>query len=162
MGVSQLPLSTAYANPPACRVYRTTSMTGIVDSAQTAVTFDAERFDTNSMHDTSTNTSRITFNTAGVYVVTFNMAWGPRTDYLKVQCSMRLNGTTFLCAHTDTDPGTQNIDREMSVTTVCKFAAADYVEAMVFQDNTANATGTVVGTGNYGAEFAAAWLGLGT
>jgi hypothetical protein len=38
------------------------------------MTFPTEEFDTDGMHDTSTNTARITINTAGIYLVQIRVA----------------------------------------------------------------------------------------
>src|SRR5262245_7924090 len=71
------------ANPPACRVYNSDDSNGVVDQTDLAVSFDSERFDTDNMHSTSSNKSRITFNTAGVYVVTFTGMLPSDTTYVR-------------------------------------------------------------------------------
>lgn len=53
---------------PACRLTRTSTSQAISRNTFTAITFDSEAFDTDSMHSTSSNTSRITINTAGLYL----------------------------------------------------------------------------------------------
>ena len=55
-------------NPPRCRL-RNLADQSIPNNTNTAVTFNAEIFDTDSMHDTGSNTERITFTTAGVYLI---------------------------------------------------------------------------------------------
>ena len=47
-----------------------------VPNAQTTlIAFNSEMFDTDSMHSTSTNPSRITINTAGKYLVHAHVEW---------------------------------------------------------------------------------------
>lgn len=55
-------------NCPAAQVYRTTNQT-ISDSALTGISWDAEVFDTEGIHDPVTNPDRLVVQTAGVYFV---------------------------------------------------------------------------------------------
>src|SRR3954463_13444130 len=55
-------------DPPAAQVRRTTAQT-IVTGTPTAIAFDAEDADTDAMHSTVSNTSRLTCLTAGRYAV---------------------------------------------------------------------------------------------
>jgi hypothetical protein len=48
------------------------SVQSIATSAATAITWDGEVFDTDTMHDNSTNPERITIKTAGIYLLIFN------------------------------------------------------------------------------------------
>ena len=52
--------------PPAC-VATAGATQNIVNTTYTALTFSAEQFDTDAIHDTSTNTSRFTVTTPGIY-----------------------------------------------------------------------------------------------
>ena len=51
------------------RVYNSTDFTHNSTGNWVAVTFDTERFDTDTIHSTSTNTSRLTINTGGKYLI---------------------------------------------------------------------------------------------
>ena len=150
------------ANPPACRVYNSISQ-NITDNTELALTFDSERFDTDNMHSTSSNTSRITFNTAGVYIVTFTCELPADTTYQRVYAHIKLNGATSLAvsdsyAMTSSGYGAAVF---VNVTTIYKFAATNYVQALVFQDNSGGAAKSALASPNYSAEFAACWVGLG-
>lgn len=57
------------ASPPYCNVYATAATTMTTAGTTYAVAFDSEVADTESMHSTATNTSRITIVTAGLYHV---------------------------------------------------------------------------------------------
>lgn len=145
-------------NVPACRVFHSVNQS-IPDATSTILAFDSERYDTDSMHSTVTNNSRITFNTAGLYLVTVNVEFAAGTyDYASV--AVRMNGTTFLGV-SDASQSAGLFGAGRTVATVYKFAATDYVEARVFQDNGAAAARNVNVAGNYTPEFSATWIGVG-
>lgn len=151
---------TYLANPPACRVYHDTTQS-VADSTLTALVFNSERFDATGMHSTSALTGRITFNDAGLYMVTLCFGVAAAADYLSLGAHIRLNGGSFIASSflgTQTDA---NDNYYVTVTTVYKFAVADYIETLCWQNNTANAARNVVSVGNRSPEFAAAWIGLG-
>src|ERR1043165_754736 len=83
------------ANPPACRAYRSTGSGGFVlpTAVEAAIPFDSERFDTDNMHSTVTNRSRITFNTAGLYQVTACVEFQANATGERM-ASILKNGTT--------------------------------------------------------------------
>lgn len=58
----------AFASPPRCSVYNTG--TQAVGTGGTILTWDSEEYDTDGMHSTSSNTSRLTCVTAGTYTLT--------------------------------------------------------------------------------------------
>lgn len=151
---------TFLANPPACRVYHNTTQ-AVNDATTITVAFNTERFDTAAMHDTATNNSRITFGTAGIYLVSFTGLLTARTDYLAVWAGIRLNGTTSICEQytgTNTDNVTPNA---ITLSTIYKFAAADYVEVRLYENNSGSANPNLLSTGNTSPEFSACWIGLG-
>lgn len=47
----------------------------IANNSTTQLTFDSERWDTDGMHSTSTNTGRLTCVTSGLYLVFANVQW---------------------------------------------------------------------------------------
>lgn len=148
------------ANPPACRVRRTTAQS-INNNTETAITFDAERYDTDGMHSTSSNTSRITINTAGIYTIGATLELAAATDYSRWYVTIKLNATTYLALWQDQDPGTANGGRNVTITTDYKFAAADYVELYVLQQNGAAAARNINSSAAFSPEFYARWSGLG-
>jgi hypothetical protein len=145
------------ANPPACRVYHSTTQSA-ANATATTLSFNSERYDTNTMHDTVTNNSRITMTTAGLYLVTAHVAFaanatGQRDLYLQV------NATTYIAMHTNPTIGAGG-ETFLSVATVFKFAASDYIIARVFQNSggALNVNGSSLA---YGCEMSATWVGLG-
>lgn len=150
------------ANPPACRLYHNAGDQNIPHVTVTAATFDSERFDTDSMHS-GVNPSRITFNTAGLYIVSFSAAIAAAADYTLVMVLLRLNGITYIAKQT---VGTQAVSDDhvnLTVTTPYKFTAGQYLEAAVYHRNGASATRALkgVGTGGFSPEFSAVWVGQG-
>jgi len=147
------------ANPPACRVYHNAAQS-IPDNTTTTLVFNSERYDTDTMHSTVSNTSRITFTNAGVYLVTLNFSFAGGTALTWAQGRIRLNGATLL-GLTDVPGAPASFSQSISVATTYKFAAGDYVEALAYQDNVPNVAVNVSASGNYSPEFAATWIGLG-
>ena len=150
----------AVNNPPACRVYNNASQS-IPHNTLTAVTFNSERYDTDTMHDTVTNNSRITFTTAGLYAITANVQLASATDYTEFLLGIRADGATYILQHADRDPGTLSFARVMAVATQYKFTAGQYVELIVRQQNGATAARNSEVGGNWAPEFAATWVGTG-
>lgn len=145
---------TFLANPPKARVYNSANLT-LTTATLTALTFNTERQDSDTMHSTATNTSRLTFTTAGFYVIGGHARFAANaTGYRELQ--FRLNGTTNIAAvidHTATA-----VARELCLTTGYQFAAGDYVELMAYQTSGGNLD--VEATGNHSPEAWAIWQAL--
>jgi len=141
----------------ACRVRRTAALS-ISDNSATAVSFDDEDFDTDGMHSTSVNNSRITINTAGIYVVGFTGTLAGSADYVRTYAELRINGATGI-ARQQTSGTTSAVPQAINVTTVYLFSATDYVEVLVYQDNTANAARNLELVADRSPEFYAARIG---
>lgn len=151
----------ALANPPSCRVYHNTTQS-LTDNTEATVTFNSERWDTDSMHESVTNPSRVTFNTAGLYVVTFCCQLAAGADYTMAYATLRLNGTTTIAQGingTIADAGSAGPTLVLS--TIYKFAAADYVEVRAYQNNAANTARNILANLNMSPELAAARIGIG-
>lgn len=129
----KLPLTVR--TPPSCQAYRTTAQS-IPDEDGTVVTFDAERYDTDTMHSTVTNTSRITFNTSGIYIVTFLCAFAGNVTGDR-QALIRANGSEFIAGQEKKALVATGLECGMQVTAIEFFCEDDYVEAVVKQDSTA-------------------------
>jgi len=98
-----------------------------------AVEFDTERFDTDSMHCNSCNTTQLKAVTAGVYVIsgTIGIA-GNATGQRDVR--IMLGGSTEIAHQSFTDLG--SVNQNMNITTIWKFSACEYVTLEVYQDST--------------------------
>lgn len=148
-------------NPPACRVFHSVDQS-LADATITAIAFNSERYDTDTMHDTAVFNTRITFKTPGVYVVTASLAFTGATDYTSLFLGIRLNGLTYIAqasAPGANDSGLNVIALIQS--TQYKFAVNDYVEVLAWHNNTANAARNVLSSANHSPEFSATWVGVG-
>ena len=157
MGTYGQPGTVITGSPPACRVYNNAAIP-ITQSVNTALTFNSERVDTDAMHSTVTNTGRITFNTAGEYIVGVNVEWAFNATSFRL-LGIRLNGSTII-GQVLGPPESTGVGTQQSVVTKYKFAINDYIEVVVQQNTTGSLNITSIG--NYVPEFWAEWVGLGT
>lgn len=129
------------------RVYNdaaTTLTTGVV----TILTFNQERFDTDSIHDTSSNSSRLTCKTAGVYAIYGSASFAANATGMR-QLFIRLNGTTNIAPAQS--PAATFGRTHIWITTVYNLAVNGYVELTAFQDSGGNLTVDYIG--NTSPEF---------
>lgn len=106
-----------------CHVYQTGATT--IGATFTVMDFGAERFDTDTMHDNVTNPSRITFTTAGVYLVGGNVINTGANTYVGI--AIRVDGTTYI-ASTTAPRGGGTDDAGASASVLYNFTAGQYVE----------------------------------
>jgi hypothetical protein len=139
---------------PRCRVRRTTTQS-IATGTWTAITFDAERFDNDTMHSTSVNTSRITCVTAGQYMIGGSIATANNATGLR-GIGVRINGATYITGATYANVGAIE-ECLLSTATYYALAAADYAELMARQDS--GGALNINANGNYTPEFWAVWQG---
>jgi parallel beta-helix repeat protein len=110
---------------------------GAVSTANTtwtAVTLNSERWDTRSLHSTSSNTERLTAPVAGHYEGKAYVAFAASAGGTARQVRIRLNGTTTIAQASAPPLGAGN-----AVFVIVPFsyqlAAADYVHAEAWQDS---------------------------
>ena len=140
--------------PPMVRAIRTADQT-LTSASTTAIQFTAsDEFDTDAMHDTSTNTNRITINTAGVYIITatVNIASANSTGTYRL-VAIRKNGSNEIATQ---NPGAIQ-DARVTVTVTDLAAISDYYEAVVYQDSGSSCGLNTIGS--IRAAFTAAWVG---
>lgn len=142
-------------NPPACRVFNSVAES-IPDSVDTILTFNSERYDTDTMHSTTVNPSRITFTTAGLYAFGIQVRWGSSAAGIRA-LTVSLNGVTALAlVVTDVDTAAFHSQEAYGQ---YRFVAGDYIEVSALQ-NTGGAL-NIEAVGNVSPEFFAARLGSG-
>lgn len=113
---------------PMCRVSKS-SANNVADSTATTIGFGTEGYDTDTMHDNSTNPSRITFTTAGKYHVGAMVKWETAAGGTRL-VSIVLGGASTLAAVE------HPADCEyMTVAVDYVFTAGQYVELVVYQDS---------------------------
>jgi hypothetical protein len=136
----------------ACRVYNSVNLT-IANSTDTALTFDSELFDTNNLHSTTTNTSRLTAQTAGIYVVFATVEWqGSATGVRSIY--FRLNGTTKVAWLEE--PTNSDVPRQ-TLSTVLALNVNDYLEVVVGQNSSASLS--IIAATQYSPHFGMAMIG---
>ena len=117
-----------------CRVYHSAAQS-ISNASLTALAFDSERYDTDGMHDTSSNNSRITFARAGKYLVGFTVTFPLDVDGIRV-LKIRKNGSTVIAE--DAKTASNKRDHSQTLNTLALFAAGDYIEFLVYQTSGGN------------------------
>lgn len=131
---------------PGARVYHSTNQS-IPNGVLTALAFNSERFDTDNIHDTVTNNSRLTCKTAGKYLIIANVFFDLNTSGYR-ELHIRLNGTTTIGR---LDIAGTNNNRALVVSTIYDLSIDDYVQACVLQ--TSGGPLNVLAAGNYSPEF---------
>mgnify|MGYP001576060230 FL=1 len=121
--------------PPMCRVYNSANIS-INDATSTALTFDSERFDTDTMHSTSSNTGRITLTTAGKYLDGAHATFADNSTGTRM-VNVRLGGATNMAyeAHNATTAGGAGAGSGFNVSTLYSYTAAQYVELVAYQNS---------------------------
>ncbi len=142
-------------NPPFCYL-RQTSAQSIPNNTWTSVTFTTEDADTDGMHSISTNTSRVTIQTAGTYqfngLGTFNTnASGGRAVRLAK------NGTGIENSATWSGPMEDNYVGLPIAGQFLTLAVGDYVELQVIQ-RSGSTVNTLVSI-DTGPSFSARFIG---
>lgn len=115
------------------RVYRDSDQS-IPDGTPTIITsYNQEQYDQDTIHDVSTNPSRLTCKTAGKYIITGNVIFGSDDTLTGIrELSLFLNGTTEICKDRK---GATNEYPTCLVSTIYDLAVNDYLELQVFQNS---------------------------
>ena len=105
----------------------------ISNTTDTAITWNSEYFDTDSYHDTSTNTSRITIpaGKTGKYLISATSGYDTSPSAVRVIGQFRLNGSTVFYA-SEVNKGASSSGPISSV--VYPLTAGDYIELVVWQN----------------------------
>ena len=116
-------------------LYDTGSSQTISNSTQTAVTFDAELFDTDSFHSTSSNTSRVTIPSGlgGKYLITCGTFWNASASGRRQALVMK-NGSDVV-AKAGTITGTTVGVLGLYGSAVVNLTVGDYIELRVEQNS---------------------------
>jgi hypothetical protein len=122
----------------------------IPHNSVTIVDFDQERFDTNTLHDTVTQNTRLTCRTAGLYQVWAVMAFALHATGDRFW-QLNRNGVLFQYFSSNKPAG--QVTPFMYGATVLQLAVGDYVEMGVFQDSGAPLNLLFAPSGQPGTEF---------
>lgn len=118
----------------ACRVYNSAAIS-LTNSTETALTFDTEDYDTNTMHSTVSNSNRITFQTAGKYLVGAQFRWASNATGIRWGRIILNAATVLVYDNPATNLGDQT---SFLATTIYNFAVNDYIEIYAFQTSGGN------------------------
>lgn len=136
--------------PPACSVFNSLSQT-IASSTLVILAADSEDFDNDSMHSGVTNTSRITANTAGRYMLTATVFFDIDASGTRF-IEFLINGTTRFEGIQTVSAGSVNATVLQAVHPVT-LAAGDYVEVRARHTTTGNLAVTL-------RQFSATFMGM--
>jgi len=111
------------------RAYNSGNLT-IPNGVATALTFDSERFDSDTIHSVAVSTGRLTCQTAGVYHIMGQVRWAVDADGYRA-AYIRLNGATTIASviHVSASAGVSN---DIIVSCHYQLALNDYVELVVY------------------------------
>jgi hypothetical protein len=117
-----------------CRVFNNGIVT-IPNNVDTAVAFDNESSDSDTMHDNAVNPTRITFRTDGKYAIWAQLQFDNNSTGRR-EIRIRRNGTAIVL---------QRIENALSATVhpiqvshMAEFVNGDYVEVLAFQNSGGN------------------------
>jgi hypothetical protein len=125
-----------YLNSQA-RIKRTTNQS-ISNSTITVISFDAEDIDTDTLHDNSTNPSRITVALAGKYLVGGLMRYANNATGTNRQARIHKNGTLVNGAFANDHIPSATQESHVFCISLIDAVATDYFEFAAFQDSGGN------------------------
>lgn len=118
-----------------CSVYHNAYQTIPTNTSMgTAVILNSGYFDTDGMHDNSTNNSRITFKTAGYYLVVFQTAWASNATGAREMWLQGVIGGSSYTSLGDTRQGAPiGRDTGQMIAEIVYASVDDYLEPWVWQ-----------------------------
>ncbi len=137
----------------AARVYHNANI-AIPNNSATALTFNSERYDNDSIHDTSVNPGRLTCSTPGIYVITgcvrfSSNATGQRWLYIRHNASSTIGSVRVSAAASG--------ETDLFVASIWSLNANDYLELVAWQNS--GTTLNIVYAGGLSPEFAMIRIG---
>lgn len=123
----------------------------LTSGTATVITLDSERWDTDTIHNTSSNTSRLTATTAGRYQITGHIEFEANIISGQRLFEILLNGSTVIAAHECGYTPNETRAYPCSISTHYNLAATDFVEMRVTQR--VAATLNINASANYSPEF---------
>lgn len=124
-----LPITNTIQNTNVSVKVTKSAVQSIPTGVYTALTFDVETFDTDNMHD-NTNPSRLTVNTAGLYIIEGTVAFSNGSGY--VECFVRINGSTAIVVNAVNELSSMGYTY-IEISTLYNFNQGDYIELLVGQ-----------------------------
>jgi hypothetical protein len=127
------------------RVTNASGTQNVASATITPVTFATEDFDTDGLHDTSSNTSRLTAAIAGKYLATGGIYWSAQAPgtLTFVNLFLRINGATIVAGSRSQSPPISTFSTNgqgQSIAALVSLSAGDYVELCTYQDSSGTLT----------------------
>jgi hypothetical protein len=135
---------------PSVKVTRATTQS-IPNNADTVLTWDAELWDADNLHDLITNPSRLVCARAGKYLITGCLAMAANATGYR-EASVRVNGAVV---DFNDSPGNASFNSGTVVTSVVDLAVGDYVEMSAYQNSGGALNATI------GSHFSMTYIGPG-
>jgi hypothetical protein len=132
-GISSLERLVLNTPRPSARVYNSATIS-TTSGAFTALTFNTERWDTDEIHSTSSNTGRLTCVTPGIYSITGHVLWAANATGQRI-VQIRLNGSTYIGGGDRRMAATGGALTAQNAVTTHRLAAGDYVELVALQES---------------------------
>ena len=116
-----------------CRAYKITTNQSLSNNTDTAISFNAELFDTNSFHDNSTNNTRMTVPSgkSGKYLLVANLVFAANATGVR-NLQFLVNNTTSIGATRIITAGSSE-NTIVNCSAIIDLVATDYVEVIAFQ-----------------------------
>jgi len=132
---------------PSVRVYHNVDQS-FARLTPTFLAFNSERFDTDTIHDTVTNNSRLTCKTAGKYLIAAHIKWDVEDGIGYMY--LYFNGATIIAQARGADLNSTG-KLEQNVATIYDLAVNDYVQVKI--NHSATSAKNVKYHANYSPEF---------
>jgi len=121
----------------------------IPNTTHTALAFNSERYDTDTIHDLVTNNSRLTCKTAGKYLIGGCISFENIDDTRISELYIRFNGATIIAHAFRAVGATANVGQLVSC--IYDLAVNDYVELVAY--HSAGADRNLLAAANFSPEF---------
>ena len=148
---------TFLGNPPRVSAYRSSDL-AVTTATETIVTLNAETYDTDSMHSTSSNTGRLVASTAGLYLCRLRVFFETNTSGYR-WARIYLNGVGVTVID---EASAENPSSAVSTSLLCEVEqfldVGEYVEASVYHTRGSNLN--LLGTGSRLTRFSARWVAI--
>ena len=120
-----------------CSAYQTTNQS-VADATWENITFDAEHFDSNSMHSAGSDPARIKCNSDGLYLCVFKVSFDTNTTGTR-RAQIRENAAGSSSGGTArgvwTAPALASVDTTVSGARLLRLVDTDYIEVFAYQDS---------------------------
>lgn len=148
---------TFLGDPPRVSAYRSSNLS-ISNASETIITLNAETYDTDSMHSTSSATGRLVAATAGLYLCRLRAYFAASTGGYR-QARIYLNGVGVDLIDEDTN---DNPSSGTSTSLFCEveqfLGVGEYVEASCYQSS--GGALNLLGSGQRLTRFTARWVAV--